>query len=92
MFLLDMIDNLPRLRISDSLMKVILWVLKEAGVQNVPSISRLRKVQQTLRQQLNIASIDCVSVQGNHFTINDPVALVAKVCIGSSVHCLTIQY
>ncbi|KAH9920949.1 uncharacterized protein B0H18DRAFT_956856 [Fomitopsis serialis] len=77
-FLLDLIDNLPRLRISSSLMRVLLWVLKEMGVRDVPSLDRLRKVQKWLRGSSGVASLDCVSVRGNRFTINDPVELVAK--------------
>jgi len=37
LFLLDTIDNFPRLRISGSLMRVLIWLLREVGVSKVPS-------------------------------------------------------
>ncbi|KAJ7698601.1 hypothetical protein B0H17DRAFT_1158298 [Mycena rosella] len=78
MFLLDTLDNLPRLRISSSLMRVILWVLKEGNCKDVPLFDHLRRVQKTIRVQCGISSILCKSVQGNVFFMNDPKAIIAQ--------------
>ncbi|KAJ7692327.1 hypothetical protein B0H16DRAFT_1851861 [Mycena metata] len=78
MFLLDTLDNLPRLRISSSLMRVFLWVLKESGCKNVPSFDALRRVQKEIRSEIGIPSIPCKSPFGNVFFMNDPRAIVAQ--------------
>ena len=79
-FLLDAVDNLPRLRISDSLMKVFLWVLREAGVHDVPSFAFLRGMQSDLRAKCGIPTHQYKSAQGNVYFMNDLQKIVAKVC------------
>ena len=79
MFLLDTIDNLPRLRISGSLMKVILWLLKQAGVKHIPSFDALRKVQHKVRNETGVPTINWMSSKGNAFSFNDPRTIIANV-------------
>jgi hypothetical protein len=79
MFLLDTIDNLPRLRLSDSMMKVFLWVLRESGARDVPSFDALRKLQKNLQSQSGVPSNVHQSAQGNIFYINDPRSLISHV-------------
>src|ERR1700761_521039 len=87
-FLLDAMDNLPRLRISESLMKLFIFFLKELGVKQVPTIGAFRKFQASLRTSgAGVPSIPCTSVQGKVFYMNDVRKLVANVSLsyGSSV-------
>ncbi|KAJ7202681.1 hypothetical protein B0H12DRAFT_1243992 [Mycena haematopus] len=78
MFLLDTLDNLPRQRVSNSLMKVFLWILREGGARNVPSLDALRKVQMNLHSQGGVPTVPWTSTQGNVFHLNDIRTIIAK--------------
>lgn len=79
MFILDTLDNMPRQQISTSLMKVILWTLRECGAYNVPSFDRLRTVQKGLAHSGGIPTVKHESCKGNVFYYNDPRAIIARV-------------
>ncbi|KAJ2989835.1 hypothetical protein NUW54_g8659 [Trametes sanguinea] len=78
MFLLTILDGLPRLRISDSLLRIFLWILREAGVKDVPSFDRFRKTQREVQRNCGPTTIQCKSPKGNVFYINDPRHIIAK--------------
>ncbi|KAJ7049000.1 hypothetical protein C8F01DRAFT_1355847 [Mycena amicta] len=79
MFLLNAADNVPRLRISESQMKLWLWILKECGVKGVPNVKSLRKFQESLRTGgSGVPTIECKSVQGKVFYMNDIRKMVAN--------------
>ncbi|KAJ6597904.1 hypothetical protein B0H10DRAFT_2231849 [Mycena sp. CBHHK59/15] len=77
-FLLNILDNMPQLHVSNSLMRIFLWILREAGDKDVPSLDRLRQVQKGIRAEYGIPSIPCKSPLGNVFFINDPRAIIAQ--------------
>ena len=78
-FLLDLLDSLPRLRLSDQQMRLVIFVLKEAGVSNVPSLQTLRRVQKRLREDVAVPTERRISVKGNVFYVNQLGAQIAQV-------------
>jgi hypothetical protein len=60
-------------------MKVLLWLLREVGVQNVPSFGSLRKIQKELREDSGVPTVHWMSPKGNAFSFNDVRTLVANV-------------
>ncbi|KAI0071057.1 hypothetical protein K474DRAFT_1566504, partial [Panus rudis PR-1116 ss-1] len=69
-FLLDMLDNLPRLRLSDEHLKMFIWVLKELEVAGVPSFFALRKKQAEIKANMKVKSTHHVSAMKNEFYVN----------------------
>jgi hypothetical protein len=69
--LLDIIDNLPRLRMSSSQFKFILWLLKECCVKDVLSYNSFWKLQTKLRNACGIHPTAHTSSIGNIFYVND---------------------
>lgn len=82
MFLLDTLDNLPRQRVSNSLMKVFLWILSEGGARDVPSLDALRNIQANLHTQGGVPTVPWTSSQGNVFHLNDIRTIISKVSFG----------
>jgi hypothetical protein len=60
-------------------MQTIIWILKQCGASNVPSLDALRKTQKALRSQCGVPTISCTSIQGKNFCINDPRAIIQMV-------------
>jgi hypothetical protein len=78
--LLDIIDSLPRLRLSSAHFQLILWLLKECGVTHVPSYSEFRKMQENLSKICSDKPKHFKSLFNNHFYVNDPCAAIKRVC------------
>ena len=79
MLLLDVLDNMPHLRLSDDHMKSVLWTLKEMNVPDTPSFYKLRETQKKLTQEMDIQPREHVSALGNKFHAVAPEDLLALV-------------
>ena len=79
MLLLDVLDNLPHLRLSDDHMRSVLWILKELDVPNTPSFYRLRETQKQLAEDVDIQPREHISALGAKFHAVAPEDLLALV-------------
>ncbi|KAK0444640.1 uncharacterized protein EV420DRAFT_1721990 [Desarmillaria tabescens] len=77
MFMLDLLDNLPRLRLLDDHLKAVIWVMRECGTPDVPSFSALCKTQTKLTHAFGLKPEHHISALGNHFYMNHPRKLLA---------------
>ncbi|KAI0684232.1 hypothetical protein BC835DRAFT_1464922 [Cytidiella melzeri] len=77
LFMLDMLDNLPHLQLSDDHLKAIIWVMRECGTLIVPTFALLRKKQAAMNQNLEFQPEHHTSLLGNHFFYNHPAKLIA---------------
>ncbi|KAJ7753276.1 hypothetical protein B0H16DRAFT_1459575 [Mycena metata] len=75
---LDILDNLPRLRLSSSQLKMILWIMKECGAKDVPSFNAFRAMQTHIRKTTGVRTEPHKSDLGNLFYVNDIRDLIAK--------------
>lgn len=76
---LDILDNLPRLRLSSSQLKMILWIMDQCGAKDVPSFNAFRAMQKHIRKATGVRSEAHKSALGNLFYVNDIRDLIAKV-------------
>jgi hypothetical protein len=76
---LDILDNLPRLRLSSSQLKMILWIMDVCGARDVPSFNKFRAMQKHIRKMVGVRSEAHKSSLGNLFYVNDIRDLIAKV-------------
>lgn len=79
--MLDLLDSLPRLRMSDALMKAFIWVMRVCETPDVPSFSRLRKKQTELTKTSGITTTPQVSPIGNEFYTNSAEDVLKLVSI-----------
>ena len=92
MFLLDALNNFPRLRVSDAHTKVFLWVLSQSGVYDVPSLKELWKMQEHLWAESGVPTEQFKSPQGIIFYQNDIRDIIARVCASeSNIHWATTE-
>ncbi|KAJ7442085.1 hypothetical protein B0H11DRAFT_1749386 [Mycena galericulata] len=75
---LDILDNLPRLRLSSSQFKMILWIMKECGAKDVPSFNAFRSMQKHTRGMTGVRTEAHNSDLRNLFYVNDIRDLIAK--------------
>jgi hypothetical protein len=79
MLVLDILDNMPHLRLSNDHMKSILWMLDELNVPDTPSLYALRETQKKLADKMDIQPHEHISALGTKFHAIAPEDLLALV-------------
>ncbi|KAJ7883822.1 hypothetical protein B0H14DRAFT_2300394, partial [Mycena olivaceomarginata] len=69
--------NFPRLRLSSSQLKMILWIMHACGAKDVPSFNAFQAMQKHIRKTTGVRSEPHKSDLGNLF-FNDIRDLIAK--------------
>ncbi|EJD45161.1 hypothetical protein AURDEDRAFT_165704 [Auricularia subglabra TFB-10046 SS5] len=69
--ILHLLRIIPRMRLSDSQFKLILWAMCECGARDVPSFYALHKLEAKLRTSIGAATVQHTSELGNVFYSND---------------------
>jgi hypothetical protein len=92
MFMLDLLDQLPRLHLSDDQLKTIIWVMKECNTPNILNFSSLRRKQTLLAKALTLEPEQCTSALGNEFSFNDPAKFFPLVRLLDCVHCTVLSH
>ena len=79
MLVLDILDNMPHLRLSDDHMRSVLWMLEELSVPDTPSFYALREMQKKLTEEMDIQPREHLSALGKKFHAVAPEDLLALV-------------
>lgn len=79
-FALDLLDHLPRCRISGDMLKSILSCMMISGTPDVPSFGSLRSTQEGLDKMVGLIPQKHTSSLGNVFYMIPPSALISLVC------------
>ncbi|KZV92613.1 hypothetical protein EXIGLDRAFT_749574 [Exidia glandulosa HHB12029] len=77
MFHIDLLDNLPRLRMSDAQLRMVLWTMSQCGARDVPSLWKLRKWQGKLQDSCPTETLSHRSTMGNIFYSNNICGTIA---------------
>ncbi|KAJ4464605.1 hypothetical protein C8R41DRAFT_872068 [Lentinula lateritia] len=75
---LDILDNLPRLRLSSSQLKIFLWIMRVCGAKDVPSFKALRQAQKQIRDNCSVRVTPSKSDFGNLFYTTNICDIVAQ--------------
>ncbi|KDQ10561.1 hypothetical protein BOTBODRAFT_57961 [Botryobasidium botryosum FD-172 SS1] len=78
MFVLDLLDSMPRLRFSNNALATIIWAMKHVHQTELPSLKALRKIQGDLCKKVGPETAEIKTTMGNTFSVNTLQSGVAK--------------
>ncbi|KAJ3853854.1 hypothetical protein EV368DRAFT_73223 [Lentinula lateritia] len=75
---LDILDNLPRLQLSSSQLKIFLWIMRACDAKDVSSFKALRQAQKKIREDCSVQVQPSKSDFGNLFYTIDIRDIMAR--------------